>query len=113
MTAAHERRRGRLASVDSEALSGHRAADALRARDPELTVRITVISEETHAPYDRVALSQRLHAEIDLSLHPQTEWHPDHVEVLSGVTATSIDPLAHTVETSDGRLLPFRGRVVS
>ncbi|RFA10729.1 nitrite reductase (NAD(P)H) [Subtercola boreus] len=87
--------------------AGHRAADALRARDPELAVRITVISEETHAPYDRVALSQRLHAEIDLSLQAQTEWHPDHVRVLSGISATSIDPIGHIVETSDGQRLPF------
>ncbi|WP_235928924.1 nitrite reductase large subunit NirB [Marisediminicola senii] len=87
--------------------AGHRAADALRARDPELATRITVISEEIHAPYDRVALSQRMESSVDLSLTAQTEWHPDHVSVLSGVAATSIDPIGHTVETSDDRRLPF------
>jgi nitrite reductase (NADH) large subunit len=87
--------------------AGHRAADALRARDPELAVRITVISEETHAPYDRVALSQRLHAEIDLSLQAQTVWHPDRVRVLSGIAAIAIDPIERTVETSDGKRLPY------
>ncbi len=87
--------------------AGHRTADALRARDPELTTRITLISEESHAPYDRVALSQRLHAEIDLSLESQTPWHPDHVAVLAGVSATRIDAAARVVETSDGRRLPY------
>jgi nitrite reductase (NADH) large subunit len=87
--------------------AGHRTADALRARDPELTTRITVVSEETHAPYDRVALSQRLHEAVDLSLRPQSEWHPDHVAVLSGVRATAIDTVGHVVETDDGRRLPY------
>jgi nitrite reductase (NADH) large subunit len=87
--------------------AGHRTADALRARDPELSTRITLISEERHAPYDRVALSRRLDSEIDLSLVSQTHWHPDHVAVLSGVSATAIDVDAHSVTTSDGRALPY------
>lgn len=87
--------------------AGHRTADALRARDPELATRITVISEESHAPYDRVALSRRLQADVDLSLVSQTEWHPDHVAVLSGVRATAIDTANHVVETDDGRRLAY------
>lgn len=87
--------------------AGHRTADALRARDPELTTRITLVSEEVHAPYDRVALSQRLQAAVDLSLTAQTDWHPDHVAVLSGISATAVDRAGRVVETSDGRRLPF------
>ena len=39
--------------------AAHRLADSLHARDGGRTLRVTVVGEELHAPYDRVALSTR------------------------------------------------------
>ncbi|MFB2596973.1 nitrite reductase large subunit NirB [Herbiconiux sp. P17] len=78
--------------------AAHRVVDALVARsaagsDP---LEITVIGEESHAPYDRVALSKRLDGPVDLSLgHPES-WHGT-VRFRSGTRAVHIDPKAGTV----------------
>ena len=85
--------------------AGHRVTDALLARSAPGALRITLISDERHAPYDRVALSRRFQGEVDLSLTGSAAWDPQRVEVRTGLTATALDIAARTLQLDDGDLL--------
>ncbi|GAA1773344.1 nitrite reductase large subunit NirB [Agromyces lapidis] len=86
--------------------AAHRLADSLHARDAARSLRVTVVGEEPHAPYDRVALSTRLaDRTTDLSLQPSEMWDGGHVELVVGERVVTIDPVAHTATTSTGRRL--------
>ncbi|MEL4318059.1 nitrite reductase large subunit NirB [Leifsonia sp. YIM 134122] len=85
--------------------AAHRLADALHSRDDERTVHVTVVAEEPHLPYDRVALSRRLDGTTDLTLEPTSVWDDDHVSLLLGDRADSIDLDARTVTTASGRAI--------
>ncbi|MET1016518.1 MAG: nitrite reductase large subunit NirB, partial [Leifsonia flava] len=85
--------------------AAHRLADALHSRDDERAVHVTVVSEEPHLPYDRVALSKRLDGTTDLTLEPTSVWDDDHVSLLLGERAESIDLEAGTVTTASGRAI--------
>lgn len=84
--------------------AAHRVVDALHSRDAGRSTHITVICEEIHRPYDRVALSKRLDdSSIDLTLAPSAVWDEEHVSLLLGERAEHIDREARTVLTSLGR----------
>ncbi|MFE6966582.1 nitrite reductase large subunit NirB [Agromyces sp. NPDC057679] len=86
--------------------AAHRLADSLHARDAGRSLRVTVVGEEPHAPYDRVALSTRLaDGTIDLALQPSTMWDAGHVELVVGERVVAIDADANTATTSTGRRL--------
>ncbi|KQX07222.1 MULTISPECIES: nitrite reductase large subunit NirB [unclassified Leifsonia] len=87
--------------------AAHRLADALHSRDDERTVHVTVVAEEPHLPYDRVALSRRLDGTTDLTLTPTSLWDDDHVSLLLGDRAESIDLDAGTVTTASGRAIAW------
>jgi nitrite reductase (NADH) large subunit len=87
--------------------AAHRFVDAIRSRDPEGRVRLTVIAEEAHLPYDRVALSKRLDGVADLTLVPATHWTSDLVSLRTSERAESFDPDARTVSTSTGAVIPY------
>jgi nitrite reductase (NADH) large subunit len=82
--------------------AAHRLTEALQARsldepghpDP---VHVTVVSEETHLPYDRVALSRRLLEADDLTLGDPELWLGASIALRSGTTAVGFDPSARTV----------------
>ncbi|SDY38883.1 nitrite reductase large subunit NirB [Herbiconiux ginsengi] len=94
--------------------AAHRVVDALVARQSAgtSTLDITVIGEETHAPYDRVALSKRLDGPIDLSLGQPESW-TGVVRFRSGTRAVGIDPARRTVAVTSAaagratQLLPY------
>ena len=83
--------------------AAHRLVEAIRSRDPEGAVHVTVIAEERHAPYDRVALSKRLGTEHDLTLGDV--WHEDHTVLRVSDRATAVDTVAHTVTTASGLVI--------
>ena len=85
--------------------AAHRFVDAVRSRDADGNVALTVISEEQHLPYDRVALSKRLGTSVDLTLPPL--WNDTHTVVMVSERATSIDARARTVTTSSGARLEY------
>lgn len=86
--------------------AAHRLADSLHARDAERTLRVTVVGEEVHRPYDRVALSTRLaDAATDLTLEPTRMWDEGHTRLVTGERVTGIDGVARTATTSAGTLL--------
>ncbi|UOQ88877.1 nitrite reductase large subunit NirB [Agromyces endophyticus] len=86
--------------------AAHRLADSLHARDDDRTLRITVVGEERHAPYDRVALSTRLaDAATDLTLEPSGMWDDGHVELVVGDRVAAIDAATRTATTANGLAL--------
>ncbi|GHD38642.1 nitrite reductase large subunit [Mycetocola manganoxydans] len=87
--------------------AAHRLADALHARDSERTLRVRVISEEQHLPYDRVALSTRLDGPVDLTLAPSGVWDSDHVVLHRETRADAVDTAARTVTTASGEVLRY------
>lgn len=88
--------------------AAHRLVDALHSRDAGRSTHVTVICEEIHRPYDRVALSKRLDdGSVDLTLTPSEVWDEQHVSLLLGERAEHIDRAAKTVLTSLGRVVPW------
>jgi nitrite reductase (NADH) large subunit len=82
--------------VVGHGMVGHRFVEAVRARDPEGRVEITVLAEESRAAYDRVRLSAWFDGEpLDLADLPG-------VEVRLGEPALAIDRAARKVATADG-----------
>ena len=94
-------------------LAAQRCVEALRRL--EHVGRITIISSEVHAPYDRPPLSKAFlageltHAEI--SFRPDG-WHSDkQVELLLGDAAVGLDPEARSVELASGAKVAY-GQIV-
>jgi len=86
--------------------AAHRLADSLHARDGERTLRVTVVGEELHRPYDRVALSTRLaDAATDLTLQPTSMWDEGHTRLLTGERVVAVDQAGRTATTSGGIVL--------
>jgi nitrite reductase (NADH) large subunit len=99
--------------------AAHRLGDAIAARDDAATLRLIVLGEEPHLPYDRVALSRRLrdadesgNAE-DLTLQPRAIWDSEHIQLRTGERAVAIDPQASTVTTSTGEVLHYDDAVLA
>ena len=87
--------------------AAHRLADALHARDADRTLRVTVLSEEVHLPYDRVALSTRLDGAVDLTLQPTGVWDTEHIILSRNTRADAVDTVAQTVTTATGSVLHY------
>ncbi|WP_403024086.1 nitrite reductase large subunit NirB [Salinibacterium sp. GXW1014] len=86
--------------------AAHRLAEALTSRDTAGALQVTVISEEPHLPYDRVALSRRLDGGDDLTL-PTAPWDAPNVTLRLGDRVTAIDRAAHTVTTAAGHVIEW------
>ncbi|MEP6480684.1 MAG: nitrite reductase large subunit NirB [Rhodoglobus sp.] len=86
--------------------AAHRFAEAMRAR-PQSAIRVTVIGEEPHLPYDRVALSRRLVDSEDLTLGDPALWEFDRMRYLGGQAVTAVDPAAKDVTLADGSRLNY------
>ena len=80
--------------------AAHRLAEAVHSRDAGSRYRVTVIGEEAHRPYDRVALSTMLAGDVDLTLGDRGMW--DAVAFRAGERVTDIDAPAETVRTDVG-----------
>lgn len=80
--------------------AAHRATQSLAARLPP-SGRITVIGEEPALPYDRVALSRALAADVDLTLGDPDLWERPEISLLTGERVTALDPAARTVTTTE------------
>ena len=81
--------------------AAHRLTEALQARnllaEGGTAVRVTVVSEEPHLPYDRVALSRRLLGSDDLTLGEAALWDAPSVRLRTGTRALAVDPVARIV----------------
>ena len=90
-------------------MTAQRLVEALRQRDSAGAWQITVLSEEAHLPYDRVALTSFFSGRDagSLALGDMALWDDPLVELSSGEGAVSIDRQARTVTTTTGRVLPY------
>jgi nitrite reductase (NADH) large subunit len=90
--------------------AAHRFAESMqsrRAKAGSRDVALTVIGEEIHLPYDRVALSRRLVSAEDLTLGDPELWTSSDTTYRGGVAATRVDLDARSVELADGSILPY------
>ncbi len=92
--------------------AAHRFAEAMHARSTGAT-QVTVIGDEVHLPYDRVALSRRLLDSDDLTLGDRAMWGADGLHYVGGQPAAAIDPAARTVTLADGSQLGYDDLVLA
>lgn len=93
----------------------HRLVEALRDRDSAGTWQITVLAQESRAPYDRVALTTYFAGRDpdDLALGDPALWADPLVALRRGVTATAIDRARRQVSADDGRSYPYDALVLA
>ena len=96
-------------------LAGAKTAEALRAQN--YTGSVTLIGDETELPYERPPLSKGYLAGNDdfdkAVVHPR-EWYAENdVELLGGVTVTTIDRSGRAVGLADGRRVPYETLVLA
>ena len=86
-----------------------RLIDTLRAKDSQNFWSITLLCEESWAPYDRVALTSFFDVEhpSELALGSPDLWDDPLVTMRLGVAATAVDRVAHTVTTSAGDVIAY------
>ncbi|MEX3609820.1 nitrite reductase large subunit NirB [Rothia sp. LK2588] len=72
------------------------------------TDTVTVISEETHTPYDRVGLEKLFKEPTkDLTLGDPELWNAPTVNLISGVRATKLNPDDRTVVADNGETYSY------
>jgi NADPH-dependent 2,4-dienoyl-CoA reductase/sulfur reductase-like enzyme len=85
-------------------LAGVRCTEALRAEG--FDGRIVLVGEESHAPYERPALSKELlaGAREDIALRPPMHWHALGIELVLG---TRIESVHGGIASAEGRSWKF------
>lgn len=95
--------------------AGVNVADTLRREG--YRGRIVMISRESDLPYDKPNLSKDYlagNAPAEwLPLHPREYYEDQRIELLLGVTVSSVDMTAKHVTTSSGERLPFGALVLA
>ncbi|KAA0110992.1 nitrite reductase large subunit NirB [Mycolicibacterium sp. P9-22] len=101
--------------VVGHGMVGHRFVEALRARDTDGAWRVTVLSEETDAAYDRVGLTGYTeHWDRSQLALPGNDYAGDNGVVLHlGLAAREIDRAAKTVTLADGQSLDYDALVLA
>ncbi|MDO4918438.1 nitrite reductase large subunit NirB [Kocuria sp.] len=75
---------------------------------PAFEDRVTVLMDETHAPYDRVALEQLFaDPQRDLTLGDGSLWEDPRVRLLTGTRAVHLDRQSRTVTDDRGEEHPY------
>ena len=93
--------------------AAHRFADAMVNRGLE-GWQVTVLTEEAHLPYDRVALSKALtETGVDLTLGDASMWDHEALTLKTGERAVKIDPVAKSVLTAAGNKYEYDHLVVA
>lgn len=93
--------------------AAHRFVEAMHARGLA-GWQITVLTEEAHLPYDRVALSRALtDTGVDLTLGEASLWEHEALTLRTGERATAIDTATKTVQTAAGTVYPYDELVVA
>ncbi|MGN8129903.1 nitrite reductase large subunit NirB [Paenarthrobacter sp. 22069] len=93
--------------------AAHRFADAMHARGLD-GWHVTVLTEEAHLPYDRVALSKALtDTGVDLTLGTASMWDHGSLDLKTGERVVGINAAAKTVETAAGNSYEYDELVVA
>jgi len=104
---------GRRVVVAGGGPAAHRFAEAMHARGLD-GWQVTVLTEEAHLPYDRVALSKALtDADVDLTLGSASMWDHEALTLRTGERVTGLDTAAKTVHTAAGTAYPYDELVVA
>ena len=76
--------------------------------------QVTVLTEEAHLPYDRVALSKALtQTDVDLTLGEASMWDHEALTLVTGERAVKIDSVAKSVLTAAGNKYEYDELVVA
>jgi nitrite reductase (NADH) large subunit len=86
--------------------AAHRFVEAMWSRGLS-GFNVTVLTEETWLPYDRVALSQALLDDVDLTLGDASMWDHPAITLATGSRAVALDREARTVTTAAGDVYPY------
>lgn len=90
-------------------LAAASAAETLRAEGFDGDV--TVVTREPHAPYQRPPLSKGYLAGVEgldaVIVHPAQWYSANGIDLRTSTTATSLDPVGHTVTLEDGGPLAY------
>ncbi|MHA7239868.1 nitrite reductase large subunit NirB [Arthrobacter sp. TMS1-12-1] len=92
---------GRRIVVVGGGPAAHRFVEALWRRGTD-GLHITVLTEEVHAPYDRVALSTALTGDVDLALGEPLMWREPAIRLVTGERALRLDLAARCVVGASG-----------
>ncbi|MFE5839487.1 nitrite reductase large subunit NirB [Arthrobacter sp. NPDC056493] len=93
--------------------AAHRFADAMHARGLE-GWQVTVLTEEAHLPYDRVALSKALtDSTVDLTLGTASMWDHESLTLQTGERVVKVDTAGKSVETAAGNTYEYDELVVA
>jgi 3-phenylpropionate/trans-cinnamate dioxygenase ferredoxin reductase component len=96
-------------------LAGQRCAETLRRHGHEGPIRI--VCAEPHRPYDRPPLSKELLAGADdggsIAYRPAAWYDEQSIELLLGVSATSLDAPSRRIGLSDGSSLRYGHLVIA
>ena len=93
--------------------AAHRFADAMHARGLD-GWHVTVLTEEAHLPYDRVALSKALtDGGVDLTLGTASMWDHGSLDLRTGERVVRINAEAKSVETAAGSVFEYDELVVA
>ncbi|MEN4477875.1 FAD/NAD(P)-binding oxidoreductase [Mycolicibacterium cosmeticum] len=94
-------------------LAAARTAEQLRRA--EYSGPITIVSDETHLPYDRPPLSKEVlrNPEHDVVLKPQEFYDENDITLRLGSAATSVDTTAQTVTLADGAVIGYDELVIA
>ncbi|HKS00126.1 MAG TPA: FAD-dependent oxidoreductase, partial [Arthrobacter sp.] len=93
--------------------AAHRFADAMHARGLD-GWHVTVLTEEAHLPYDRVALSKALtDSGVDLTLGVASMWDHESLNLQTGERVVKIDTAAKSVKTAAGNTYEYDELVVA
>jgi nitrite reductase (NADH) large subunit len=93
--------------------AAHRFADAMHARGLD-GWHVTVLTEEAHLPYDRVALSKALtDSGVDLTLGVASMWDHESLNLQTGERVVKINTAAKSVETAAGNTYEYDDLVVA
>jgi NADPH-dependent 2,4-dienoyl-CoA reductase/sulfur reductase-like enzyme len=75
---------------------------------------VTVLTEEAHLPYDRVALSKALtEMDYDLTLGEASMWDHESMSLKTGERVVKINHEAKSVETAAGNVFEYDDLVVA
>lgn len=101
--------------VVGHGMVGHRFVEALRARDAEGVWRVTILSEEADAAYDRVGLTGYTeHWDRARMALPGNGYLDDGlVDLRLGCAVAEVDRAAKTVRTMDGQRFAYDALVLA
>jgi nitrite reductase (NADH) large subunit len=101
--------------VIGNGMVGQRLVDAIRARDPGNRWQVTVLGEEPHPAYDRVALTSYLsgRSAVELSVVPADCYDGSSAVLHLREAAVAIDRVARTVTGASGREYPYDALVLA